>query len=106
MKQMDVKTRPFDAVNYLETEEDIAAYLDVALNDDDPRMLYIALGNIARARGMTEVARKAGVSRESMYRSLSADGNPSADTLLKIVSALGIRLHARPVADTHAAIAI
>ncbi|MCL2746015.1 MAG: putative addiction module antidote protein [Coriobacteriia bacterium] len=93
---MAVKLTRFDASEYLETEEDIAAYLDVVLADNDPQLLNIALGNIARARGMTEIANRAGVSRESLYRSLSADGNPSAATLLKIVKALGIQLHAAP----------
>ncbi|MCL2680383.1 MAG: putative addiction module antidote protein [Coriobacteriia bacterium] len=93
---MTVKLTRFDTSEYLETEEDIAAYLDVVLADNDPQMLNVALGNIARARGMTEIAKRAGVSRESLYRSLSAEGNPSAATLLKIVSALGIQLHATP----------
>ncbi|MDR1412699.1 MAG: putative addiction module antidote protein, partial [Actinomycetes bacterium] len=91
---MTVKTIPFDAAEYLETEADIAYYLDAALEENDPQSLAVALGDVARARGMSDIARRAGVSRESLYKSLSADGNPSAATLLKIVAALGIQLHA------------
>jgi len=100
---MAVKLTRFDAAEFLETEEDIAAYLDAVLEDNDPQLLNIALGDIARARGMSEVARQAGVSRESLYRSLSVDGNPSAATLLKIVNALGIQLRATPAEPVAAA---
>jgi len=93
---MTIKLTSFDASEYLKTEEDIASYLSVVLEDNDPVLLNVALGDIARARGMTDIARKAGVSRESLYRSLSEDGNPSATTLLKVISALGIQLHAAP----------
>jgi len=106
---MDVKLSRFDASKYLETEEDIAAYLDITLQEDDPQLLNVALGNIARARGMTEIAKRAGVSRESLYRALSADGNPSAATVLKVIKALGVQLHAVPAEDdsnTETAIAL
>ena len=97
---MKVKTSPFDAADYLKTEQDYALYLDLALtdalNEDNPRILYKALGTVARARGMTAVAREAGISREGMYRSLSEDGNPSADSLLKIFRALGVQLCIKP----------
>jgi probable addiction module antidote protein len=75
-----------------------AAYLDAWLEDspDDAAGIARALGNIARAKGMTEVARAAGLSRESLYRALSEDGNPSFATVLKVAKALGVRLHAQP----------
>jgi len=105
---MTVKLTRFDSAKHLKTEEDIAAYLDVTLKENDPQLLNIALGNIARARSMSDVAKRAGVSRESLYRSLSEDGNPSAATLLKIVSALGIQLRATPANDgsSKAAVAV
>jgi len=89
---MSVKLTPFDAADFLETEEDVIAYLDAALEDNDPELLTVALGDIARSQGMREVARKAGVSRESLYRSLSEKGNPSASTLFKVLDACGIKL--------------
>ncbi len=86
---------PWDASEYLESEEDIIAYLNAALEAEDPALLQVALGDIAKARGMTSIAREAGVGRESLYKSLSADGNPSWKTLSKVLSALGLRLEAR-----------
>ncbi|WP_175953651.1 addiction module antidote protein [Schaalia sp. Marseille-Q2122] len=86
---------PWDASEYLESEEDIIAYLNAALEAEDPALLQVALGDIAKARGMTSIAREAGVGRESLYKSLSADGNPSWQTLSKVISALGLRLEAR-----------
>jgi probable addiction module antidote protein len=88
------KTRPYDVVNYLKTEEDMVGYLEAAFEDGHPDVIAAALGDIARARGMTKIARKAGLQRENLYRALSADGNPELSTLLKVVRALGFRLHA------------
>src|SRR3546814_11076776 len=79
-----VKTRPFDVSNYLNDEADIAAYLQVAIEDGDPALLAAALGDIARARGMTQLARETGLSRESLYKSLSGERAPSSDTLFKV----------------------
>jgi probable addiction module antidote protein len=93
---MTVETRPFDPSRHLETEDDITYYLNTVLGENDPVLLNVALGDIARSRGMTDIARRAGVSRESLYRSLSKDGNPSAATLLKVIGALGIKLNAVP----------
>ena len=93
------KTRPYDTAEYLETEEDMAAYLQAALEDGDPAIVIHALGNIARARGMAQIARETGLRRESLYKALSPDGNPEFATVLKVVRALGITLHAEP---THA----
>jgi probable addiction module antidote protein len=89
-----VKTTPFDAADYLETEEDVAAYLTEALATGDTAVVALALGAIARARGMTRIARATGLSRESLYRALSADGNPEFATVLRIVEAMGLRLTA------------
>lgn len=84
--------RPFDPVNYLQTEADISAYLDAVLEDEDPALLAAALGDIARARGMTSLAQATGLSRESLYKSLSGERIPSADTLFKVIHALGLKL--------------
>jgi probable addiction module antidote protein len=92
------KTQPFDAADYLETEEDMVAYLEAALEEDDAATVATALGDIARAKGMTQVAREAGLGRESLYKALSADGNPELATVMKVVRALGLSLHARPCA--------
>jgi probable addiction module antidote protein len=92
------KTQPFDAADYLNTEEDMVAYLEAALEENDAATVAAALGDIARAKGMTEVAREAGLGRESLYKALSADGNPELATVMKVVRALGLSLHARPCA--------
>jgi probable addiction module antidote protein len=88
------KTRPWDAVEHLETEEDMAAYLEAALEEGDPALVAAALGDIARAKGMSEIARETGLGRESLYKALSAEGNPEFATVLKVIRALGLRLHA------------
>ena len=90
------QTRPWDAAEHLETEEDMAAYLEAALEDGDPALVAGVLGDIARAKGMTEIAREAGLGRESLYKALSPEGNPEFATVLKVVRALGLRLHAGP----------
>ncbi len=90
------QTRPWDVVEYLETVEDMAAYLEAALEDGDPKLVAAALGDIARSKGMAQIAREAGLGRESLYKALSPEGNPELATVLKIVRALGLRLHAVP----------
>ena len=87
-------TRIWDAAEYLETEEDMAAYLEAALEESDPTLVAAALGDIAKARGMTEIAKKTGLGRESLYKALSPDGNPEFSTVMKVVKALGLKLHA------------
>jgi probable addiction module antidote protein len=87
-----IKTKPFDPAEYLDDSESVAAYMTEALESGDPAFVADALGVVARARGMTEVAREAGVSRESLYRALSADGNPEFATVLRVVQALGLQL--------------
>lgn len=90
------QTRPWDVVEHLETEEDMAAYLEAALDDGNPQLVAAALGDIARAKGMSDVAREAGLGRESLYKALSPEGNPELATVLKVVRALGLQLHAAP----------
>jgi probable addiction module antidote protein len=87
----------FDPAEYLDDGASIAAYLTDALESDDPAFVTDALGVVARARGMSEVAREAGMSRESLYRALSADGNPEFATVLKVMRALGLQLSAAPL---------
>ncbi len=87
------KTTVFDPVDYLETEDDVSAYLEAVINEDDPALLAAALGHISRARGMSKVSKETGLARESLYRSLSAQGNPSFSTVVKVINALGLKLH-------------
>ena len=92
MKKIKVKTRPYDAADYLKTRKQMAMYLEAALEDGHPRLVADALGAIARARGMTEVARRTGLGREGLYKSLSSTGNPELGTVLKVIHALGLEL--------------
>ena len=89
-------TTPWDPADHLRTDEDMAAYLEAALEEGDPTLVAAALGDIARAKGMTQVAREAGLGRESLYKALSPSGNPEFATILKVVAALGLQLHASP----------
>lgn len=91
------KTVPYDVAEQLRTPEEMAAYLDAWLSEapDDVAGIARALGDIARAKGMSEVARNTGLSRESLYKALSENGNPSLATVLKVAKALGLRLHAK-----------
>ncbi|MBY0271764.1 MAG: putative addiction module antidote protein [Burkholderiales bacterium] len=95
-KTTKTKTMPYDVAAQLRTPEEMAAYLDAWLDEfpDDAAGIARALGDIARAKGMTQVAKEAGLSRESLYRALSEDGNPSFDTVLRVARALGVKLHA------------
>lgn len=88
--------RKWDSATHLKTEEDMALYLEVSLQEagNDAAFIVKALGNIARAKGMTQLAKDTGLGRESLYKALSGDGNPSFATILKVTSALGIQLHA------------
>lgn len=87
------QTRPWDITEHLETEDDMAAYLEAVLEDGDPALVAAALGDIARAKGMAQIAREAGLGRESLYKALSPGGNPEFATVLKVVKALGLRFH-------------
>jgi probable addiction module antidote protein len=91
---MAVQTRRWDITEHLDSDEAIAAYIDAVLEEGDPALITAALGDIARARGMTQIAREIGVSRESLYRSLSAGGNPEFSTVLRVLKALGVKLKA------------
>ena len=95
-KPTSTKTTPYDVAEHLRTPAEMAAYLDAWLEEapEDAAGIARALGNIARAKGMTQVAKDAGLSRESLYRALSAEGNPSFATVLKVARALGVKLHA------------
>lgn len=90
------KTRKYDVANHLRTHEEMALYLDACIEESEGDAAFIAraLGNIARAQGMTRVARNAGLSRESLYKALSGDRNPDFATILKVSRALGLRFHA------------
>ena len=88
------ETRPWDAAEYLESEQDMLAYLEAALEENDAALFAAALGDIARAKGMTVVARETGLGRESLYKALSQEGNPEFATVLKVMKSLGFRLHA------------
>jgi probable addiction module antidote protein len=89
-----MRTRRWNAAEHLKDDADMAAYLEAALEDGDPALVAAALGDIARAKGMSTVARETGLGRESLYKALSAEGNPEFSTILKVVKALGLRLHA------------
>ena len=91
------QTRPWDAADHLETEEDMAAYLETALEDGDPPLLMAALSDIARAKGMAHVAQEAGLGSERLQELLSPNGKPEFATILKVIKALGLRLHASAV---------
>lgn len=92
-----VKLLPFDAARYLIDDEAIAEYMTAVLETDDPDLLLAALGDIARARGMAQVAKDAGLGRESLYKALAPGAKPRFDTVLKVARALGVRLSAHVV---------
>jgi probable addiction module antidote protein len=91
-----LKTTRWDSAQHLKTDEDMVAYLDACLAEagDDPAFIAHALGVIARAKGMSQLARDTGLGRESLYKALSGEGNPSFGTILKVMHALGVKLHA------------
>ncbi|MGV6872560.1 addiction module antidote protein [Pseudochelatococcus sp. B33] len=94
---MAIKTTPWDVTEYLDSEEAIAHFIEAVLEENDPALLAAALGDIAKARGMTQIARETGLSRESLYRALSREGNPELGTVMKVMKALGLRLTAEPL---------
>lgn len=90
-----MKTETFtrwDVADHLQSDEDIAAYLEACAEEDDPALMVAALGDVARARNMSQLARDTGLTREGLYKALSADGNPSFATVFKVAKALGIKL--------------
>src|SRR5215470_11658161 len=89
---MALKTTRWDAAETLNTKDDVVAYLNAALEDGDPELLKLVLGDVARSKGMTEIAKTAGLGRSSLYRALSPDGNPEFATVASVLRALGLRL--------------
>jgi len=96
---MTTETTRYDVAEHLRTSEEMALYLDACIEEANGDAAFIAraLGDIARARGMAQVARDAGLSRESLYKALSGDRAPAFDTILKVTQALGLKLHASPI---------
>jgi probable addiction module antidote protein len=92
-----LKLHPFDASRYLGDEEAIAEYMNVVLESGDMDLLLLALGDVARARGMAQVAKDAGLGRESLYKALAPGAKPRFDTVVKVARALGVRLTAEPI---------
>ena len=88
---MGIETTKWDAAEFLTSDEAIAAYLEAAFEDGDPKMIAVALGDIAKAKGMSAIAREAGVTREALYKSLSDRGDPKLSTLIGVMKALGLR---------------
>lgn len=95
---MDIKLKKWDVVDHLGNEEEIALYLEACFEEDpgDGSLIRAALGDIARARGMAQLARDTGLSREGLYKALAPGGNPEFSTVVKVINALGLRLHAAP----------
>lgn len=89
---MAIETKPWDAAEYLDTPEDVAAYLDAYLEDGSADAIRGALSTIARSHGMTALSKETGITREALYKALGDKGNPTLDTLLKVTKALGLRL--------------
>lgn len=86
----------FNPAKFLKDDEDMAAYLTIVIEENDPALLAAALGDIARARGMTEIARNTGITREALYKALRPNAKPRFDTISRVCAALGVRLVARP----------
>ncbi|HEV7439855.1 MAG TPA: addiction module antidote protein [Methylobacterium sp.] len=94
---MPLETRPWDMTESLRDEAAIAAYIEAVIEDGDPGLVAAAIGDIARARGMAQIAKETGRSRESLYRALSDRGNPELATLMGVLKALGLQLSVKPV---------
>lgn len=96
---MAIETKAWDVTEYLDSPEMIAAYLDAAMEENDAAFLAKAVGDVARAMGMSALADKAGLKRESLYKALSEKGNPTLDTLTKVFGAMGLRLTVEPIKE-------
>ena len=92
-------TAPYDTADYLKTEGDMVGLLEAALEDGHPQVIAAAVGAIARAHGMTKLAKETGLNREGLYKTLSGEGNPELATFIKVIKALGLQLHATPIAS-------
>jgi probable addiction module antidote protein len=97
MKKKTVTTSLWDASEHLETDEDMVLYLEAALEENDSALISAALGDVARAKGMAQIAEKTGLGRTSLYKALSPDGHPEFDTVLKVLEALGLKLCITPI---------
>ncbi|MEI9993306.1 MAG: addiction module antidote protein [Rhizomicrobium sp.] len=91
-RKTKLKTLPWDMADHIKTEKDVVAYIDAALEEGDPAFVAAVLGDIARSKGMAKIAKKAGLGRESLYKSLSKEGKPQWETIFKVIHALGYRL--------------
>ena len=89
---MVLEVHPFDPAVHLETEEDILYYLEAAMEGNDPKHIARALGDVARSKGMTDIAKKSGLGRQALYNALSESGNPTLETLTAVLGALGLEL--------------
>lgn len=98
-KAIKIETAPFDAADYLDDNETIAAYLSAALTDPDPDVFLVAVKDVARARGMSQLAKDTQLGRESLYKALSAGAKPRYDTIIKVINALGVQLQVVPVVE-------
>jgi probable addiction module antidote protein len=87
-----MELRPFDPARHLDSEEAILYYLEAAMEGNDPKHIARALGDVARSKGMTDIARKTGLGRQALYNALSKDGNPTLETLISVLTALGLEL--------------
>ena len=96
---MTLKTMKWDTADWLNEPDDVAAYLEAALEDGDPHLLAAALGNIARSKGMTKIARSVGVTRGGLYKALSVEGDPQLSTFLGVIKSLGFSLSIHPARD-------
>jgi probable addiction module antidote protein len=92
------KTTPFDVAEYLDSPEMIAAYIEAAMEEGDPAFIAKAVGEVARAIGMSKIAGEAGLSREALYKGLTERGNPTLGTLAKVFEVMGLRLSVQPIA--------
>ena len=94
---MALKTTKWDVTEFLDSEERIALFLEAAFEENDPSLIAAALGEVARARGMMQMAKDTGISREALYRALSKEGRPEFNTVLKVMKAFGLRLSPIPI---------
>ena len=99
---MALQTTIWDAADFLGDAEMIADYLEVTLEDGDPALIAKALGSIARSKGMTEIAKKTGITREGLYKALSGDGDPKLSTFLGVIKSLGLKITVKPAQEADA----
>ena len=99
---MALQTTIWDAADFLDDTEMIADYLEVTLEDGDPALIAKALGSIARSKGMTEIAKKTGITREGLYKALSGDGDPKLSTFLGVIKSLGLKITVKPAQEADA----